>query len=383
MDLHRDVGGLEQLGKLGFLVAVDGLTVAEAFDAAEHQTHAAGIHLGPAAAHGSHDAAPVGVLAVDGGLDQLGVAHGAGDAAGVLIGGGAAHGDVHDLAGALAVLDQHVGDLAQDVGKALFQQGGVLTFGTDAGSAVGQAEDGIVGGGIAVHADAVEGLVHGAGEHGLPGLAVHIGVGEHDGQHGGHVGADHARALGHAGKAHGAAGQGHRDAGELGKGVGGHERAGKAFGIAAAQAFHQGGHGLAPAVHLELVADDAGGHGHDLMRGQPGEGGDHAPGLEAILQAFVAGTGIGLAGVGQHGAAGAVFAQGLLADLHGGGLEGIGGKQPRQHGGTVGNNQPQVVAAGFFETGGSGPGGEAEGQVVARIAHGNILSGHGLPGGKR
>ena len=55
----------------------------------------------------------------------------------------------------------------------------------------------------------------------------------------------------------------------------------------------------------------------------------------------------------------------------------------RQYGGTVGNNQPQVVAAGFFETGGSGPGGEAEGQVVARIAHGNILSGHGLPGGKR
>ena len=119
------------------------------------------------------------------------------------------------------------------------------------------------------------------------------------------------------------------------------------------------------------------------MRGQPGEGGDHAAGLKAILQAFVTGAGVGLAGIGQHGAAGAVFAQGLLADLHGSGLEGIGGEQARQHGGTVGDNQPQVIAAGFFETGGSGPGGEAEGQVVARIAHGNILSGHGLPGGKR
>ena len=58
--------------------------------------------------------------------------------------------------------------------------------------AVGKEQDGIVGGGVAVHRNLVEGCRHHAGERRLKNRRFHCGVRRDKEQHRGHVGVNHA-----------------------------------------------------------------------------------------------------------------------------------------------------------------------------------------------
>lgn len=128
-------------------------------------------------ADGAEDAAPVGVFAVQGGLDERGARDAGGDGVGVRGGWGGADVDLDELGGAFAVADDEVGELLAEVGEDAgegyvvgvegvvggwgWRGGGVVVGGVvcgrrRAGGAVGEDGEGVVGGGVAVDGDAVE-----------------------------------------------------------------------------------------------------------------------------------------------------------------------------------------------------------------------------------
>ncbi len=82
-DVHGDVDLLERSLQLGVEVALQGLALAEELDAAEGDGDGLGLHVDAGTADGGHDAAPVGVHAEHGGLDELGMADGAGHLLGI------------------------------------------------------------------------------------------------------------------------------------------------------------------------------------------------------------------------------------------------------------------------------------------------------------
>ena len=73
--------------------------------------------------------------------------------------------------------------------------------GEPASGAIGEECYGVVGGGVAVDGDGVEGFGYCRGEEGLEGGWGDGGVDAEDPEEGGHVGVDHAGAFGEAGEA--------------------------------------------------------------------------------------------------------------------------------------------------------------------------------------
>lgn len=165
--------------------------------------------LGRGVANGTQDAAPVGVLAVQGGLDERGARDGAGDGTGVGFSGRVAHADGDELRRALAVPHHEVRERLREGGQDAGH--GEVVFGErggddgcrergGGGGAVGENGDCVVRRAVAVDGDAVEGFVDGAGEQRVQGLGADGRVRAHDAQQRGHVRVDHACSLGHAGQ---------------------------------------------------------------------------------------------------------------------------------------------------------------------------------------
>ena len=204
-----------------------------------HKTHARSLrHNRPRpdarrVAHRAQDAPPVGVLAVEGGLDERGGGDGGGDGAGGFEGCAVHDADADEFCGALAVADDQVGEVLGEAREdglhgAAVGGGGRGDGGAGRG-AVGEDGDGVVGAGIAVDGDGVEGVGDGVGEEGGEGGGGDGGVGAEDAEEGGHVGVDHARAFGHAREVVGRAwggGEGEGAGEEFGEGVGGADGAG-------------------------------------------------------------------------------------------------------------------------------------------------------------
>lgn len=121
----------------------------------------------------------------------------------VLVGGGVGDADGDELGCALAVADDQLGQVDGEVGQCLLEGGEVggrgAVDGLAAGGTVGEDGDGVVGRGVAVDGDAVERLGDGGRERSLQRARGDGGVGADDAEQGGHVGVDHAGALGHAG----------------------------------------------------------------------------------------------------------------------------------------------------------------------------------------
>ena len=107
-----------------------------------------------------------------------------------------------------------------------------------------------------------------------------------------------------------------------------------------------------------------GGNGQNLLRLKARGLGRHLLGGPAVVQALLAGAGVGLAGIGQHRAGRAEGIQDFPADQDRRGLEQILSEHAGQHAGPVGNYQAQVVAACLFEIGRRGSGLEAFGKIV-------------------
>ena len=225
---------------------------------------------------------------------------------------------------------------AKDIGKCFFQQRQICrTFSSNARRAVGKAQDGVVGGGIAVNAHAVEGFLHGTAKHGLPGIARHLGVSKRHAEHGCHVRADHARALGHHGKARSAACERNLAHGKFGKGIRGHKGSCKALRISGAYIADQFGHCIKPQIHLEMRAHNACRKGQYFIGLKPGKASHHSLRGAAVGKALSAGAGVGLTGISQNSAGGAPACQYLLTHQHRGGFEQVLGEHARQHGGCV------------------------------------------------
>ena len=89
--------------------------------------------------------------------------------------------------------------------------------------AVGQDGDHVVGGGVAVYAEHVEGIGRHGGERALERHGGDGCVGGQEAEHGGHVGRDHAAALGDAAQLAHFAAQGEAHGNLLGDGIGGHD----------------------------------------------------------------------------------------------------------------------------------------------------------------
>src|ERR1035437_1496684 len=146
------------------------------------------------AAEGGDNAAPVGIAAVDGGLDQIGAGDGARQGAGVGFAGGADDGDGEHLSGALAV----AGALLAEVNADLLQghleglQPVAWQERPATGGAIGEDRQHVVGAGVTVHGDQVEAAFNTTGEHLAQLGSGHGGVGGQEPEHGGHVDVDHS-----------------------------------------------------------------------------------------------------------------------------------------------------------------------------------------------
>ena len=80
------------------------------------------------------------------------------------------------LGRAFPILYQHIGDIAQNFSQRLFQRNGVFALDCNPGSAVGQAINGIIGAGVAVNADPVEGQIYSPAEHSPPEFGSNSGI---------------------------------------------------------------------------------------------------------------------------------------------------------------------------------------------------------------
>ena len=152
-----------------------------------------------------HDAAPVGVLARAGGLDQRRIGDRERDPLGRLARGRALDADLDELARALAVADDLMGEIEQQLVERALEGGEARIGGVgDLGRAAlsrgaGREQQQRVGGrGVAVDGDAVERALHRLRQQRLQRRRGDRRVGEDERQHRRHVGRDHAGALGDA-----------------------------------------------------------------------------------------------------------------------------------------------------------------------------------------
>ena len=225
-----------------------------------------GVQIGDAGvADGGEQSAEVGVGGEEGGFNEGRVGDGVGDLAGFVAGFGVFDADGDEFGRAFAVADDGLGKFEGEAAEQVFELfvarvGDVVDFAL-AVFAGSDDDEAVVGAGVAVNGDGVEGFVGDFLGHQLEDGLGNFGIGGDKGEHGRHVGMDHAGAFGDAG---GADGVFFADAafarGGFGHGVGGHDGA---CGICPVGGLHfgQGGDDFADGQWLE---DDACGEGKDL-----------------------------------------------------------------------------------------------------------------------
>ena len=300
-------------------------------------------------ADGAEDAAPVGVTAKDGCLEQVGADHAAGNGTGCFEVGGVGHFAGDEVGRALAVacvLGTHVlrnGGQGRHKGVII----GVFLGDLRVARQTGRHDDqGVVGGSIQVHAH----LVVGARDNGLEGLFQQSGgdggVGGVERQHGGHVGGDHAAALANGTHGAGLAAQLELDGVLLFVGVGGHDgrcRVGAAL-LGSGQLGGCRRDAPGKRVNDHGLADDARGGGQNILGGQIQ---CLAHQLTALLGQghAVGGAGIGVAAVDEDGLCIAVFQVGAV-HLDGSAADLIGGVNTRCRAAHVRLDEGQIVFLG-------------------------------------
>uniref|UniRef100_A0A0N4ZZN3 PE-PGRS family protein n=1 Tax=Parastrongyloides trichosuri TaxID=131310 RepID=A0A0N4ZZN3_PARTI len=273
----------------------------------------------------SHDhTSPVSIFTGSSGFHQRAV----GDRLGQLAGRGgrgcAIDGDADELGRALAVLDQLVGQIEHHPvqgGREVLQP--AVADPADARrarGAGGEQQGRVIGRGVAVHGDAVEGGADVQVQQGLQHRRGDVGVGDDEGQHGGHVRRDHARALGDAGDLHLDAFDLTFRVRALGEGVRGHDaEAGLSPGVGLQARFDVGQAG----GDLGLVqhhADDPGRGQHDVALTAVEALGHLGRRAACRVSPGLAGEGVGAAGVDDQGldplAAALVGVQLTFAPVH-------------------------------------------------------------------
>ena len=142
---------------------------------AEGDVHPLRVEAGAGAPQGRHDPAPVDVFPGHGGLDQGREGHGQGGLFGLGRGGRALNLHPVDVPGPFAVGHHLPGQLAHDLGHRLAQGRHRRPRRLNhriSRPAAGQQEDGVVGGGVAVHGDPVKACGQGLAQQGFQNLGA-------------------------------------------------------------------------------------------------------------------------------------------------------------------------------------------------------------------
>ena len=251
------------------------------------------------------------------------------------------------------------------------------------GAVAGNHHQRIVGGGVAIHRDAVERCFGQLQRQLLHDGRADTGIGRNETQHGGHVGSNHAGALADPGDADPAAADVQLRTKGFGHGLGRHD------GLAHAQpvVFPRVGQccvqsGL-DAVIGQGLHDDAGGKRQDLLRRQAQFAGQSGAGAQGTGAAVGAGAGIGIARVDQQRPdASAGAGQVLTADLHGCRTEAVLREDAGYRGTRLQQHHRQVFALRFADAGFGNTQTHTGNRVQLGGVGGAQINGHGDSSGK-
>ena len=300
---------------------------------------------------GHEDTSDIGVFGGEGGFDEGGAGDGFGGSPPDL-GGGAEDADGEEFFGAFAVADNGFGEDAGDFHESAADFG-FTGAGGFSGGAGGHHQKGVVCGGVAVDGDGVECL---AGDGSLPGaefLRGEGGVYGDESQHCGHIGVDHAGALGDSGEGEGFFAVLDLPGGAFVDGVGGHNGAGGGGPVVVFEFVDALPEAVGVFFHGKPLHNDSGGKGQDGVLGDGEELREEFAALAGVLESGAQGSGVCDAGVDGEGADGAVVLESLPADLDGGGGEAVLGEDAGD-GGVCGEGEDGEVVAGFGLDGAGG-----------------------------
>ncbi len=196
-------------------------------------------------------------------------------------------------------------------------------------------------GAVSVHRDAIEALADRFPQRAGQQRGSDAGVRREDAEHRGHVGGDHARALGHPAHTRGPPAEGEVDDHLLRARVRGHDRAG-GDGAAfpgqlrgrARDSAAEGGHGEGDADDARRAHHHVGGPAADFLR-------DQVRRLARVAEAGLAGGRVGTARVDDHGT-GLAAGEMLARDQDGRGLGAIAREHARGRAGPVGHHEGEV-----------------------------------------
>ena len=308
--------------------------------------------------------------------------NGIGHGRGLVVIAGTFHLDGDELGCAFTIAHDGLGQLHGGLDQRLQQFGCpriVVTGNAHRPLAGTEQQEGVIGGRVAIHGNAVEAGVSHATYPGLQQVGGNSCIGGNHAQHGGHVGTDHAGALGNAGHHHLAAGQLHAARYGLGQRVGRHDGLGRLRPVRGRQIGHGLRHAGRDALDRQMLQDHAGGHGQHGI-GRHAQCGSHGlTDLLCVALPFGTGAGIGHAGVHDQRPHLSLRSRQMLARHHHRGCtETVAGKDPR-HLGTLGQTHHQQVAPARFAdacTGGT-QFHAGYGQQAGGIGSGQI-DGHGV-----
>ena len=244
------------------------------------------------------------------------------------MGGSAFDLDFDEFGDAFTVGDDHASELEHEPFEGGAEGFVLLAGGGDAavaGAAAGHDDDGVIGAGVAVDGDAVEGILDAVTDAGFEERGGDGAVGGDVAEHGAHARGDHACAFGDAADADGVVADGDLDGDGFGARVAGHDGAGGVIRVVAGEAFDEIGDFWGDAVHGHGDADDACGADEDLGGAEAELSGGEVGHVFGVLHADWACAGVGVAAVDDDGADVAAAEVGL-AEPDWGGFDLVGGE---------------------------------------------------------
>ncbi len=271
-------------------------------DAIQEEIDTVGIHLGPRGPDRGHDPSPVGIGAVEGRLDQIGAGHTQRDRLGLPMIGRAPNLDFDQFGRALAVPDDQPSQLEADLVQRGLEgrSGGFGSFKVRVlCPSVREAEDHVVGAGLTVDRDHVEGPVDGGRQHPLKQRRLNPDIGREKGQQCGHIGMDHAGAFRDPAQGDGLPGQFQSDRDLFGPLIGCHDRTGGHPPPRGAERLDRYGDSRVDGGPRRGLADHAGGCDRDLIGRDPKMMGRLLGHVSRNRLSVEAGTGVCVSGIGH------------------------------------------------------------------------------------
>ncbi len=252
--------------------------------------------------------------------------HGIGDLPGIFIRHGTIDLYFHQLGNALAIFDQGPGQNDQEIVQHLLKRfcpASVIDL--DPGNAAGHEYHRIIGAGIPVNGQPVQGPVHPGDKRALQQISSDVRIRCQKTKHGGHVRPDHPGPLGHPGNGKRPSVHLSFPGNHFGHRIRGHDRLGQIRYPSGCQLCHQTWNRGLDGFHGQRFTDHTGGgHQHHLFRDIQLCGHSRCHGL-CICQSRLTRAAVGTSTVDHHGPAGSALYS-FPVQQHRGGLDPVAGK---------------------------------------------------------